>query len=163
MNALKSYNVTANTEYILKVQFYNSNTVGNIKLGILPISESISTYEDILNPSEFWGSSLSSLDPGSVELHTYSVSNEKTRNIQVFADYDAFLYVIDPRSTDRVKVSTESTPTTPSIYDDDSNGNLNPQLTKTFEADVLYLIVVCAYAPDEDSGVYQIILTTVDS
>lgn len=84
MNALKSYNVTANTEYILKVQFYNSNTVGNIKLGILPISESISTYEDILNPSEFWGSSLSSLDPGSVELHTYSVSNEKNEKYSGF-------------------------------------------------------------------------------
>lgn len=59
----------------------------------------------------------------------------------IISDFDTFVYVIDPTSTDILVAGVN--------YDDDSGSGLNPLLTSYLLTGTPYLIVFSAYSPLE--------------
>jgi len=71
-----------------------------------------------------------------VDTFTPTTSGSYTLEIQA-ACFDAFIYVIDPRSSDYVVSGLD--------YDDDSGDGTNAKLTKTLTAGVRYYIIYSQY------------------
>ena len=150
-NALLSYNVTAGVKYIVKVKFYSSSQSGDVKLAIMPTA-TYSTYESTLSCTTNCGASMRTLALNNVDLLRYTVPSTMTVTFTMDATYDTYLYVIDPRST--LPISTSASQ--PSTYNDDGGGNLQAKITKTLDANVPYLVIISAYNPATQSGVYRL-------
>ena len=69
---------------------------------------------------------------------------------------DTYLYVIDPTSTELITRYTGSNPGSANLYDDDSAGNSQAQLTKTVQANKEYLVILTFYDPSVTSGAVTI-------
>ena len=144
-NALISLNFEANTQYIIRVQFYSADECGDIKLAIIPAQDyhnstttSITKYEDIYEID------LSLLDvypitsePNYVKLFTFTPMSDGSYTFEVDGDIYTCIYVIDPRSTSALVYNVDFTRSSTSLPD--------PYLTITLEEGVPYLIICSAY------------------
>lgn len=72
------------------------------------------------------------------------------------SDYDTYLYVIDPRSTETIVNSTGSNGEAACLYNDDSGGNRQAKVVKTVEANVEYLVFISFYNPSTTTGAFSI-------
>lgn len=145
-NAFLRYHTSANTTYKIRVRFYSSNTNGTTKLAIAPAymvknsaADSITTYDDIYNINTYTGFTL--YDYGTqyyTHMVTYTPPSSGSYTISLESEFDNYLYVFDPRSSELMKPGID--------YNDDSNGH-NASITRDLEAGVPYLIITCQYDP----------------
>lgn len=133
-NAFICYNFISEREYKLRIE---SNTTANhliTKLGISPIVNNISSYENI---QSFCGDSLTysfTTTLGATEVflfkpedsgfYTFKALNNNSRNP------DTYLYLIDPSNTNEC------------MEDDDSGGYYQAQIQKKLFANKYYYVVV---------------------
>ncbi len=151
LNAFLSYNVSQDTVYTIKVKFYSSSQSGDVKLAIMPTA-TYSTYESTLSCTTNCGASMRALALNNVDLLRYTVPSAMTVTFTMDATYDTYLYIIDPRSTAPISSSAIQ----PSTYNDDGGGNLQAKITKTLDANVPYLVIISAFNPATQSGVYRL-------
>ena len=69
---------------------------------------------------------------------TYTPPSSGTYTISLESEFDNYLYVIDPRSSELIKLEID--------YNDDFNGS-NASITRNLEAGIPYLIITCQYNP----------------
>ena len=100
-NALFSYAVSANTPYILRVQFSDENASGNIKFAITSPSYDVSTYEDIDTMPASGAAWSFDLYYDTTYVLTFTPSTSGTYRIKTtpFDDIDVVVYVADATST----------------------------------------------------------------
>ena len=67
------------------------------------------------------------------------------------------MYIIDPRSTARVSATGSA-----SVCDDNSAGNNQATITKTFDANVPYMLIVCLKDPSSETGTTHIIVSKTE-
>lgn len=145
-NALIYKYLNSSTKYILKIKCYNKNNSGKTKLSIIRTHNfknsdisSLFTYEDIWNVNNTTNYSLLAYgERYYFEAITFSPPQSGNYTISLESEFDNFLYVIDPRSTDEIIEDSD--------YNDDCN-DTNAQLTKTLTAGIRYLIVFSQYNP----------------
>lgn len=147
VNSLVSYYCTANTKYQIRVKFWSSYVYGNTKLTIIPAygalnsdSNNLETYEDIYAITTYTAFTwITYAQKNYTRVITYTPPSRGSYTFTIDSDFDTYIYVIDPRSSELVKVSRN--------YDDDSGEGMNPLLTTTLEADVPYLVIYSAFDP----------------
>ncbi len=96
-------------------------------------------YEDIYNINTYTG--FTWYDYGTqyyTHLVTYTPPSSGSYTISLESEFDNYLYVFDPRSSELMKPGID--------YNDDSNG-YNASITRNLEAGVPYLIITCQYDP----------------
>ncbi len=154
LNSLLSYNFVANTEYTIRIRFFDpEDQSGDIKLAIVK-TYSYDTYEDIYDLVDYTMGLTWSFAQNNVKLLTYEYSTTRDLTMNVTSDVDTYLYVIDPRSTELIRpASNTATKGIDNLYNDDHDGTLDSQITKTFESDIPYLVIVSAYNPSLSSSV----------
>lgn len=139
LNALFTYYVNANTRYRLRVKFYNSAVIGDVKIGIMPISSTQEKYEDILGPINPKTMISTTSYKGAVSLTRCSVSTEgeymfyTEKPSSTESITDMCLYLIDPTSTRAA------------LYDDDSAGYLQAKISATLKPGIEYLLITATY------------------
>ena len=149
-NAFLRYEALAGTQYIIRVRLWDSNSFGSIKLAIIPAESScapdadaIDCYEDIRaiegNDSYTW-QSYSQLNH--VQVLTFTASETGTYKFEITSEFDTFLYVIDPRSSDELIQYID--------FDDDSAEGINAQISRTIDAGIPYLIIISGYNIEDE-------------
>ena len=133
--------------YAVRVYFFDENQFGEVKLAIVP-SDPYATYEDVHGCNEDVVEYGTALSQEEVALLRYYTSETSTVTFTTQANFDAYLYVIDPRSTESISPSGGA----PSTFDDESAGNMQARIIKTLDPGVPYLVILCAYDPSWDSG-----------
>lgn len=82
--------------------------------------------------------------------------------MNVSSEVDTYLYIIDPRSAEPMRVASTTSPDTtkglPCLYNDDHDGLRDSQITKTFDANVPYLVIVSAFNPSASTSVGEFYL-----
>ena len=155
-NALISYNFSANTQYRLRVTFFGSRHTGDVKIGIVPAYSTV-TYEDIYDLKDYTKGLTWSFTQYNVRLLTYKYTSTRDLTMSVSSEVDTYLYIIDPRSAEPLKRASNFSPDTTknlaNLYNDDHDGLTDSQITKTFDANVPYLVVVSAFDPSLSSSV----------
>lgn len=151
LNSLLTYNFAANTEYTIRISFYDpEEQSGEIKLAIVK-TYSYDRYEDIYDLVDYTMGLTWSFAQNNVKLLTYEYSTTRELTMNVTSEVDTYLYIIDPRSTELIQRASYTSPNTtkslPCLYNDDHDGLLDSQITKTFDANVPYLVIVSAYNP----------------
>lgn len=146
-NSLIKYYCSAGTTYVIRVKYWGAATYGETKLAITPANgvlksgvSDINTYESILEVSAQTYSLASNAQKDYTKLLVYRPSSAGSYTFTIESDFDTYIYVIDPRSTELVASGTN--------YDDDSGANLNPLLTTTLDARISYLVIFSAYNPN---------------
>lgn len=69
---------------------------------------------------------------------------------------DTYLYLIDPESTSAITRYNGSNYSADNLYDDDFGGSLQAQLTKSVQANKVYLAIISFYNPHTMSGSFSI-------
>ena len=144
-NGLISYNLSARTYYRIRVTFYSASNSGNVKLSILT-APAVSTYEAFTTYSNRSAALSFNYTQYNVTpmLLKYTTAQDKT--LQLTTGLNAVFYIIDPRAT--------VTCVNPSTTDPDLTkalpclmtsilANNSGQITKTFKANVSYLVIAC--------------------
>ncbi len=137
----------ANTEYIIKINYYSEHHSGKSKLTITPAQTrktseagSIDEYENIYLMQTTSSMSIScTLRKNYSTVYRFKTTSAGDYTFAISSDLDTFLYVIDPRSSEAVEFDVD-------YNDDDGEGN-NPLLTRHLDANVDYFVVVCLYDP----------------
>ena len=151
LNALIYRYFSANTTYKIKVRFYSMSMSGVIKLAITPANGALASgkytienYEDIYNvtSSNFLFNTFAS--QGYSRLITYTSSSKRSYTIETEGEIDTYLYLIDPRSTYKMKSTTETTDV-PCVHNDDGGTNFNAKITKQLAKNIPYLIIYSRY------------------
>ena len=148
VNALIRYYVYANTEYTVRIKFYNSSVSGDTKLTITPAfrainetSTNIDSYEDIYAvigvTSYAWATFA---QKNYTRVITFAPASSGNYTFTIESDYDTYMYVIDPRSNNILRKGIN--------YDDDSGEGMNPLLNIILDANVPYLIIYSTYNPN---------------
>lgn len=145
-------NFSANTEYVVRVKFYSSSTSGITKLSIIP-TYTYATYKDIYSLTDYTMGLTWSFVQNNVKVMTYKYSVTQDLTMNVTSEVDTYLYIIDPRSTELIKAASTSTVGDDNLYNDDYGGTRNSKITKTFDANVPYLVIVSAYNPSSSTSV----------
>ena len=153
-NALFTYFFTADLEYIIRVRFYSSSTYGTIKLAIVP-SYHYDNYEATYGPYSLTTVSWS-LDNNKVALFRYKFNTAGNVTFTMSSTTDTFIYVIDPTSTSLIVKYSGNNQSDINLYDDDSGGNTQAQITKTVQANKEYLVIISFYNPSTMSGDFSI-------
>ena len=155
-NALMNYNVSANTQYKIRIKFWSPSVYGDTKIAIVS-TYNYATYEDIYYLHDYTMGLTWSFAQNNVKLMTYEYSTTRYLTMHVSSDVDTYLYIIDPRSAELMVPASNSSPTTThgidNLYNDDYNGTRDSQITKTFDAGVPYLVIVSAYNPSLSTSV----------
>ncbi len=145
-NALITYYLYANTAYILRVISNDSSESNTVKLAVFPAygvsaaNSYIANYEDIYPVQNYIRYSFETFaQPGYVRAITFDPRVTYDYTLTIDSDFDTFIYVIDPYSTDILIVGEN--------YDDDSGEGLNPSLTTMLITGIPYLIIYSAYNP----------------
>lgn len=154
-NALINYVFKHDSTYTLRVKFYSANEAGKLKLAIVPQTGSYASYEAFFQGPENWSSHSGSLKTYDSNIMRYYSSTSKSVTFTADCDFDSYLYIIDPRSTDAISSSFDAS----SVYNDDGAGNLQAKITKQLDGDVPYLVVLTAFNPSTQSGSYMIIFS----
>lgn len=79
-----------------------------------------------------------------VTLITYTSSSKRSYTIETEGEIDTYLYLIDPRSTYKMKSTTETTDV-PCVHNDDGGTNFNAKITKQLAKNIPYLIIYSRY------------------
>ena len=87
-----------------------------------------------------------------VALLRYSAPTVKTVTFTTETSFDSYLYVIDPRSADPISSNGNAH----STYNDDGAGNFDAEITKKLDANIPYLIIISAYNPSAQSGIFKL-------
>lgn len=148
-NAFVRYYTRANTTYIIRVRFFSSVRFGQTKLAIAPAymvrngeADSIITYNDIYNINTYTGFTLYDYATQYyTHMVTYTPPSSGTYTISLESEFDNYLYVIDPRSSELIKSGID--------YNDDFNG-LNASITRNLDVGIPYLIITCQYNPSSE-------------
>lgn len=154
LNALFTYSVSANTKYRLRVQFFNSATIGDVKIGIMPIISSQEKYEDVWGPFNPGNMISGTSYKGAVTLTRYNVSTEGAymfyteKPSSAESTTDMYLYLIDPTST------------TAALYDDDGAGNLQAKISATLKPGIEYLLITTTFNI-QNNGPYNLYFRAV--
>lgn len=151
LNALISKYLNANTTYKIRVRFFNNCTrSGAVKLVITPSSgalasgkSSIKKYEDIFNTTSENFTFGTFATQGYSRLITFTPPNKKSYTIETESDIDTYLYLVDPRSTYKMKHSNNTD--FPCLYNDDGGTNYNAKITKQLAKNIPYMIVYSRY------------------
>lgn len=159
-NALISYSVNAESWYKLRVEFYDKSKVGETKVTLLT-APAISSYEDLFEGVQDWVSYRASPQQYNVAISQLKVTTSRTFTFTTSCKYDAymdtFMYIIDPRSVDIATPNGNA-----SIYDDNSAGNNQATITKTFDANVPYMLIVCLEDPSSETGTTHIYVSKTE-
>lgn len=159
-NALIDYEVEANVEYKIRVKFYSSGAYGKTRLAIMPCKgdlkngiSNLTQYEDLASFNSSGGFSLYTYlaEKGYVEAVTFTTTQSRNYRFEIFSDYDTYIYVIDPRSSDITVVNVDR--------NDDSGEGSNPLLIKYLEAGVPYLVVYSMYNPNSIDSTKNLVLS----
>ncbi|MBO5357602.1 MAG: hypothetical protein J6A95_07510 [Clostridia bacterium] len=160
LNALIDYEVEANVEYKIRVKFYSSGAYGKTRLAIMPCKgdlkngiSNLTQYEDLASFNSSGGFSLYTYlaEKGYVEAVTFTTTQSRNYRFEIFSDYDTYIYVIDPRSSDITVVNVDR--------NDDSGEGSNPLLIKYLEAGVPYLVVYSMYNPNSIDSTKNLVLS----
>lgn len=151
-NALIYRYLYANTTYKIRVRFYNKSECSGVsKLVITPSygalksdKTTLTNYEDIFNTTSNNLTFSTFAYQGYSRLITFTPSSMGTFQIETESDIDTYLYLIDPRSTYKMK-STTTTTDVPCVYNDDGGTNLNAKITKQLAKNIPYMIVYSRY------------------
>lgn len=154
-NAAISYQFTQDVSYTLRVKFYSSSQAGQIKTTFVPQTKTSSLYESFFEGPDNWSGHSGSLSSNNSVIVRYNANITKNVTFTTDCDFDAYLYVIDPRSTDAIGTSSGSD----SVYNDDGAGNRQAKITKQLEANIPYLVILTAYNPSTQSGSFKINFT----
>ena len=156
LNALISTSVTANTPYIIRVKFHSDNNSGEIKLSIVPTYHH-DNFESAYGPYKITTVNWS-LSTDRVALFRYRFDNSEniTFTMSSSTNTDTYLYLIDPESTSAITRYNGSNYSADNLYDDDSGGSLQAQLTKSVQANKVYLAIISFYNPHTMSGSFSI-------
>lgn len=154
-NAFIRYSVSANTEYIVRIKFYNTLVTGTTKLAITPTSwlinpgsNSIESFADIWAVTGRTSYTLNtSCALGNTKVMTFTVPSDGSYTFQTTGSIDTYMYIIDPRSSSILSYSD---------YDDDDGEGNNALITKNLEAGVPYLIIYSAFNIQSTSYVGKI-------
>lgn len=151
--ALLSYNFTSNTLYRIKVSYDLATHYGITKLAIFPVSENYANIESILlSPMDSSGGHTGILNTNEMLIIRTSLPQDRTITFTADCEFDSFIYVIDAWASQAISNS----PDTFSSYDDDSAGNGQATITKHLDGYVDYIIILCAYNPQTQSGFYYL-------
>jgi len=144
---LIKYYCSAGVSYKIRVKYWGAATYGETKLAITPANgalksgaSDINTYENILEASAQTYSLASNAQKDYTKLLVYRPSSAGSYTFTIESDFDTYIYVIDPRSTELIASGIN--------YDDDSGTNLNPLLTTNLDARISYLVIFSAYNPN---------------
>ena len=154
LNALFSYNFSANTSYTIRVKFCSSSAYGNTKLAIVPTYHH-DNYEAAYGTYSSTTVS-SSLGNNAVALFRYKFDSSGIATFSMSADADSYIYIIDPTSTAVIARFSGDNTDIANLYDDDSGGNLQAQLSKYVQAGKEYLVIISFYNPSTMSGEFSI-------
>ena len=166
-NSLISYNFSADTDYKIRVRYYQSSTYGITKLSIIPTYQ-YQDYEDIYSLVDYTRGLTWSFAQNNVKVMTYKYTSQQDLTMHVSSEVDTYLYIINPRSTDLVRAASIVSPNTTKdfdcLYNDDINGSMdrNSQITKTFNSNIPYLVIVSAYNPSLSTSVGSFYVNFLD-
>lgn len=158
LNAFVRYYTYADTQYIIRVRLWNENSFGTTKIAITPAmgarvsdADTIECYEDIRTFDERTALSWSSYSQlNYTRVITFIAPQTGSYIFEITSEFDTYLYVIDPRSTDSLVRYTD--------FDDDSGEGLNAKLTRTLEAGIPYLIIYSGYNIENENHTGDLIL-----
>lgn len=150
-NAFLSYRFAPGVQYTIRVRFYGTGTYGTTRLAIVR-TYTHDNYEAAYGTYGITSKSFN-LSTNEVALFRYkfSSSGNATFTMSSADNQDTYLYVIDPTSTELI-TRYNNNPGTANLYDDDSAGNYQAQLTKTVQANKEYLVILTFYDPSSTSG-----------
>ena len=151
-NAFFKYYFQANTVYKIRVMFYSSEDAGTVKMGIIPVT-SFETYYDISNRKDNTTGVTGSFTRYYARAFTFEYTETNTYTFTLTSEADAYLYIIDPRSTKPTGDAWLSLPTEDSIYNDDYEDGSDSRITKYFDANVPYLVIITTYDPSLETSV----------
>lgn len=136
-NALFSYSLTSGQSYIVRVMLRTASDSGTVKLGITPVAQSYFYFEDLYNmdapisvhdfTSTLKTTEVLTYTPTKTGNHTFKTHYNTSSRI------DTCMYLIDPYED------------TVCIFDDDSGGDLQAQISKDLIAGRTYFIIVAPY------------------
>lgn len=143
-NALISYDFLANTTYILRVKFYSTKELGDIKI-VGTATNTVNNYEKIYSLNTAPSGELYTFSSvNKTSLYVYTPTSRNTYTLKLDGQVDGnmtamYLYLIDPRSTVTIVSELYADSTySPSQY------SFNPPATivKELAKDIPYLIIV---------------------
>ncbi len=151
LNALISYNFSANVSYKIRVKFWSSSQQGSIKLVVMPTA-AIGAYEDIsaiTKNSTTWLTGKRTFavtsEANRVKPLIYKPETDRLHDFTTDSSIDTYLYLIDPRSIYMCTASTKEIFKFPCAYNDDSGGNYQALITKYVCKNVPYLLITSTY------------------
>ena len=144
LNPLVTLNVASNnTQYKIKIYFYDSEEGGKVKLAIIPANSltesgytSINEYSQIyrINTDSTNYVYATSCEQGYMSVLRYAPTSSGYYQVTLSSDFDNYLYIIDPRSTEFLVFDKD-------YHDDWDEEDTNAYLNVYFEQGVDYLIV----------------------
>lgn len=145
-NAFICLNAAANTNYVLDIEFYDSEESGETKISITPFYgfladgiTSCDSYESFVNINTYHNFTWTSYMVGhSSNIITWSPPANGNYTISLESDFDNYLYVIDPTSSSLAIRNVD--------YNDDSDGT-NAALTNDYVTSKNYFVVYSQYNP----------------
>ena len=151
LNSLFGYYFSAGVQYTLKVRYYSTSTSGICKLAITPAygaresdADSIETYENIKTVTGYTGYTWNTFAVlNYTRVITFTAPYEDDYTFEISSDFDTYLYVIDPRSTEFIISGTD--------YNDDSGDAMNAKLSRMLEIDVPYFVIYSGFNLANDS------------
>ena len=151
LNSLLSYYFSAGVQYTLKVRYYSSATSGVCKLALTPSygaregdADSIETYENIKTVTGYTGYTWETFAVKNyTRVITFTAPYADDYTFEISSDFDTYLYVIDPRSTEFIVSGTD--------YNDDAGESLNAMLSRELETNVPYLVIYSGFNLSNDN------------
>ncbi|MBR4275145.1 MAG: hypothetical protein IKQ34_03965 [Bacilli bacterium] len=145
-NAYLVLDATAGVDYKLKVNFYNSQIGGMVKLSVTPFDgalgnnqtdfSAVNHFVDINTyPNFTWGSYLTL---NNSEIITWTPPGVGNYTVWLESQFDNYLYIINPNSHKPLQRNVD--------FNDDSNG-ANASLTINTQPGIKYLIIYSQYNP----------------
>jgi len=154
-NALVSMSFSSGVQYRVRVCFYSSSKTGDVRLSIIPTA-TYANFEAITTKTDNTSIVSTTLSGNASNVLAYKFTSPNEYVVNVSANADVYLYIIDPTSTAAAvsadNTNTDNTTGEDSLYNDDYNGTNQSQITKIFYANVTYLVIVAAYNPSTGSG-----------
>lgn len=137
--------------YVLKVSMYSSSRSGETRLAIAPVygvqandANNMNQFENFYNLNTYPNYTFNSyLATHYSKMVTWTVPEDGNYKISLTSDYDNYLYVIDPESSELNVYNVN--------YNDDCDGR-NAGITGTFKKDKKYVIVYGQYNPSNQIG-----------
>ena len=161
-NALISLNVAANSLYVIRVEIVDATKSGTYKLALTPSDTAYGSYEAFANAS-----GLSDVDYAvsthDAAYYRYTSSNSgKWIQFCTEASFDAYLYLIDPRSTAAMTENFGDSYKGPAA-NDDGGGGTDAMISQQLDAGVPYLVIVVPRNPSTQSGSFTLWIDVFDS